>query len=344
MDSGTYASFSTTDFLADEDFIHAVLYPTAEATHFWEQVAARYPEKKAAMAQAASLIRSYRTQDAFPNQDRQAALWARITAEVGPATGQPRVLPLPKRRLSTLLRIAAAALPLSIGSFLFWYNQEQHFQTAFGEIKTVQMPDGTQVLLNGNSSLTYQRGWGQNSREVWLRGEGFFRVVHLNTDTAHIAPAERFVVHCHDLNIEVLGTSFNVNNRHQKVDVGLVTGKIKLSTAAATTRAPASLVLAPGDYVEYAARTITSKKKLAHPETLTTWSKRQFIFTDARLADILQVVQDTYGYQIKYADSAAKQLKIEGEINVTGVEPLLETISASLHVSIYQNGKQIIVH
>ncbi|OUJ73212.1 FecR family protein [Hymenobacter crusticola] len=343
MDSSRYASFTTKDFLADDDFVSAVISPTDASTRFWKQVAEHYPDKQEAIAQATTLIRGYRAQDTFTNASRQAELWKRIEAEVGPVEAQPKVLQLRPRPLPALLRIAAAVVPLGLGSLFFWYNQDQHFETAFGEIKTVEMPDGTQVLLNGNSSLTYERGWGKNSREVWLKGEGFFRVAHLNKDSTHIKPGERFVVHCNDLAIEVLGTTFNVNNRHAKVDVGLVTGKIKLTVAAANKPA-SSVVLAPGDYVEYAAKTISPKKKLAHPETLVTWCKRQFIFKDGKLGDMLKVLEDTYGYQIKYSKTAVQELKIEGEINVTGVEALLETISASLHVSIYQNGKQIIVN
>ncbi|WP_324671772.1 FecR family protein [Hymenobacter sp. GOD-10R] len=343
MDFSKYASFTAKDFLEDDDFINGVLNPTDESVRFWKQVAERYPNQREAIAQATSVIRGYRAQDTFTNESRQAELWKRIEAEVGPISAQPRVIQLPTRRIPALLRIAAAVLPLGLGSLFFWYNQEQHVETAFGEIKTVEMPDGTQVLLNGNSSLTYQRGWGKNSREVWLKGEGFFQVTHLNKDSTHIKPGEHFVVHCNDLNIEVLGTTFNVSNRHAKVDVGLVTGKIKLTTAVATKSA-ASVVLAPGDYVEYAAKTISAKKKLDHPEDLMTWSKHQFIFKDEKLDNILKVLEDTYGYHIEYSKTTSRELRIEGEINVTGVQELLQTISASLHVSIYQNGKQIIVN
>lgn len=342
MDFDKYASYSVTDLLADEDFVAAVWHPTADSARFWQQVAERYPQLPEAMEQATGIIRALRAQQAHPGADRQAAVWARIVAEVGPGAAPSRVLPQPKRRLWRRLRVAAATLSVGAGAFLFWYHQDQQVQTAFGEIKTVTLPDGTQVLLNGNSSLTYQRGWGHSSREVWLQGEGFFRVVHLNTDTAHIQPQERFVVHCRDVAIEVLGTTFNVNNRRQQVDVGLVTGKIRLTSAAPA--APTALVLAPGDVVHYAADTLTSREKVAHPEKLTGWSKRQFSFTNATLSTILQALADTYGYQIAYADPATKQLRIEGEITVTGVAPLLETVSTSLHVNIDQTGNHILVH
>ena len=166
--------------------------------------------------------------------------------------------------------------------------------------------------------------------------------MHLNKDSTHIKPAERFVVHCNYVNVEVLGTTFNVNSRQENVKVGLVTGKIRL-TENTGNKAASALVLAPGDYIEYAAKKTAAKKKLAHPEKLVSWAKHQFVFTNATLGDMLKSLEDTYGYRVSYAKADMREMRIEGEINVAGVQELLETISASLHVSIYQNGKLIIV-
>lgn len=341
MDFAKYAAFSVTDFLADDDFIDGVLQPTTQTALFWSQLTEHYPTQKDTIAQAAAILRSYRQQDTFSDPTLQDELWKRIEAEVGPAT---LAAPKPRAwRMPALLRIAAAVVPLGVGTAIFWYSQDQQVHTAYGEIKTVALPDGTQVVLNGNSALTYQRGWGHRTREVWLRGEGFFKVTHLNKDTAQVQPSERFVVHCRGLNVEVLGTTFNVNDRPGKVNVGLVTGKIRLTTAL-PNQAPTALTLAPGDYVEYAARRISAPRKLAHPEQLTTWSQRQFVFTDARLGDILKTLQDTYGYQVSYTHPEAAHLQIEGEINVAGVAELLETISASLHVRISQKGNHLVVN
>ncbi|MFD1873178.1 FecR family protein [Hymenobacter bucti] len=341
MDFAKYAAYRVTDFLADDDFIDGVLQPTAQTALFWSRLAERYPAQQANLAQAAAILRSYRQQDTFADATIQDELWQRIAAEVGPA--MLVAARLRARRWPTVLRVAAAVIPLGVGSFAFWYSQDQQVRTAYGEIKTVDLADGTQVVLNGNSSLTYQRGWGHRTRQVWLRGEGFFRVAHLNQDTAQVQPGERFVVHCRGLNVEVLGTTFNVNDRPGKVNVGLVTGKIRLTTAL-PNQPPTALTLAPGDYVEYAARRISAPRRLAHPEHLTTWSRRQFSFTNARLGDILKTLQDAYGYQVTYAHPEAANLQIEGEINVAGVAELLETVSASLHVRIAQQGHHLVVN
>jgi transmembrane sensor len=340
MDFAKYAVFSVTDFLADDDFLDGVLQPTTQTALFWSQLAEHYPAQKDNIAQAAAIVRSYRQQNTFSDPSLQDELWKRIEVEVGPvtATAKPRAW-----RMPVLLRIAAAVVPLGVGTAIFWYSQTQQVQTTYGEIKTMTLPDGTQVVLNGNSSLSYRRGWGHSTREVWLQGEGFFKVTHFNKDTAQVQPGERFVVHCRGLNVEVLGTTFDVNDRPGRVNVGLVTGKIRLTTAL-PNQPPTALTLAPGDYVEYAARRISAPQRLAHPERLTAWSQHQFAFTNARLGDILKTLQDTYGYQVTYVRPEAANLQIEGEINVAGIAELLETVSASLHVHISQKGNHLTVN
>lgn len=72
--------------------------------------------------------------------------------------------------------------------------------------------------------------------------------------------------------------------------------------------------------------------------------KRQFIFNNVKLGDILKTLEDTYGYRIKYGNPAVKDIQIEGEINVTGVKELLETVSTSLHVSVFQSDDQITIN
>ncbi|EHQ24950.1 FecR family protein [Mucilaginibacter paludis] len=335
MDTNKYSNFTFKDFLEDDDFLNWVIGPSAESDLFWNGFLEQFSEKKDDIVRARDVIRLYREQDTFYNQDRQAEVWKRIESSVG-TNVQAKTFRLPQ-----VLRIAAAILLVGLGAFIFWYQKDQNFQTAFGEIKTVVMPDGTTILLNGNSSLTYQRGWGKNSREVWLKGEGFFKVTHLNQDSTHIKAGERFIVHCNNISIEVLGTTFNVNNRHNKIDIGLVTGKIKVTPNAQTNN---STVLTPGDYVEYSAKATALKVKLPHPEKLMGWTKRQFIFNNVKLGDILKTLEDTYGYRIKYGNPAVKDIQIEGEINVTGVKELLETVSTSLHVSVFQSDDQITIN
>lgn len=90
-------------------------------------------------------------------------------------------------------------------------------QTKYAEQKIIALPDETEIVLNSNSTLNYQKGWQSGKpREVWLEGEALFRVRHINSNNTLASAPTPFIVHTSLVNIEVLGTVFNVRERRGK--------------------------------------------------------------------------------------------------------------------------------
>lgn len=118
--------------------------------------------------------------------------------------------------LSYLVRIAAILfIPLLIGSAFLYYRLQQAnqpgqlvMQEVFatpGSRVSFTLPDQTKVWLNSGSTIKYPVNFSnQNSRQVILSGQGYFEVAH---DVDH-----PFVVKTSELNIQVLGTSFDVSS------------------------------------------------------------------------------------------------------------------------------------
>jgi transmembrane sensor len=342
MNAEKYAQFTVQDFLADDDFIQWASNPQAENAVDWQEVILHMPQKKDIIEKAAATIRQYRLQETFHNEASRDMVWQRIEASIAqqPAvTLQKKIFTLP-----ALLRIAAAFIV--IAGLSFWLisrntvAEQYSFTTAFGEVKTFTLPDRSEVTLNGNSTIVYNTNWKKNTvREVWIKGEGYFNVTHINKDSAHIAPAERFIVHCGDVNIEVLGTTFNVKARHGKTNVALITGKIRIDYTGVKAENKA-IIMAPGDYVEYKAAKMLLAKKLLKPAQVSTWTAREISFTDASLKEITETLQDSYGYTITVQDNALLNLKIEGDISVNNVADLLEVLSTSLNINISQSANK----
>ena len=342
MNPEKYAQFTLQDFLADDDFVQWVTDPGAENAVDWPTVILAIPQNKETLHKAAATIRQYRQQEVFENAAGREKLWQRIEASIAQ---QPAVTLRKKLfALPALMRIAAAFIV--VAGFSYWLmnrnaGPEQYsFTTAFGEVKTFTLPDLSQVTLNGNSTIVYNTRWKAHSvREVWIKGEGYFNVTHINKDSTHIAPAERFVVHCGDVNIEVLGTTFNVKARHGKTNVALITGKIRIDYTG-TTAENKAIVMAPGDYVEYKASHMLVAKKLLKPSQVSTWTAREISFTDASLKEITETLQDSYGYTVSVHDNALLNLKIEGDISVNNVADLLDVLSTSLNITITQSASK----
>ncbi len=120
--------------------------------------------------------------------------------------------------------VAAASVAVILGAYLlsdFWLYT--HYETGYGEIRMVRLPDSSRVILNANSILTIPRfGFGSGTREVLLKGEAEFAVKHT---TDH----RKFVVRTPDkLEVRVLGTEFIVYSRDRGLKVVLSQGSVQL--------------------------------------------------------------------------------------------------------------------
>jgi len=329
-----YSGFDTEDFLHDDFFIQWVINPAEESDLFWQSFVRAYPGKQEAVRKAASIIVTYREQDVFNNEANRDAVLARITASIG----NDRRAATPMRAyLGRFYRIAAAVIILAGTALLIKKlgnsaAKETIVSSRFGEVKTIHLADNSEITLNGNSSVSYKNNWNDSSaaREVWIKGEAYFNVKHLNHDTAHIKPCERFIVHSDDVTIEVLGTTFNVKSRHGKTNVTLISGKIKVDY----TNMNQSMIMAPGDYVEYGDKKMLVNKKLLKPARVSTWREDELDFSDAALKDIVEMLQDNYGYTVTVTDSTLLSLKIEGDISVKDVTDLFDVVSTALDIKI----------
>jgi ferric-dicitrate binding protein FerR (iron transport regulator) len=339
MQIAKYSNYTLPDFLEDDDFLRFVVNPSPGDTVFWQRVIAEYPQQKEIIAEASKIITAYRRQDVFTNEDNQAKVWLRIESTLQKDQIKPKIF-----RLNKYLRVAAMLVLVSSIGIALWLikGRQNEIDTTYGELSTVTLPDGSTVVLNGNSKLTYSNNWDKNSREVWISGEGLFNVKHINKDPRHVKSFERFIVHCSDMDIEVLGTTFNVRSRHNKTNVGLVQGKIRLDYVDAES-AKQSLIMKPGDYVQHTYKKALTRMVLPAPEKITKWTKHQLLFDDATLAQISEIMIDDYGYHVDFSNPDLANLKIEGEINVPNIDELIETISTTLPVKIIRTDKNITI-
>jgi len=335
-----YALYTLTEFLEDDSFIQWVTTPDARSNLFWKTFLINYPEKESVVREASSVIRVYRKQSDFHNEQHREEVWNRINVSLSHAAPK-------SANVITLLRyrkLAASIILLfvCIAAFWMWDNKTNTITTSNGEVKAITLPDQSIVMLNGNSVLTYKDTWDGNvPREVWIQGEAYFDVKHINKDTTTISPGDRFIVHGKNLDIQVLGTSFNVNSRRNKTKIALLTGKIEVSYADPSAPHSGGLVLLPGEYVEYTGQKLLMKKILARPHKVATWTVREITFTDPSLNDIMETLQDNYGYSIHVEDQELMSLKIEGEISVTTVPELLALVSSTLGITIEESGMEI---
>lgn len=171
-----------------------------------------------------------------------------------------------------------------------------------GQYKII-LSDGSAVWLNAASSLKYPTAFTGTVRQIEVTGEAYFEVAK--------KPEQPFIVTVHGVNMQVLGTSFNVNayEKQQGVTTTLVEGSLKVTTAAA------AVILKPGQQaVAPPASTGTSNIKVQTVDTeqAIAWKQGLFVFNNASLQEVMEQLSRWYDVDIVY--NTASNVKFEGEI------------------------------
>lgn len=192
-----------------------------------------------------------------------------------------------KSRRLILQLSAAAAILILIASLFFLFNSSEKwivYTTDFQETKKVELPDGSFVTLNANSELKYVSGMeSQQERVVHFSGEGYFDVAHMD---------ERgFTVKTGLLNVNVLGTEFNLDARRHHTNVFLKEGKVVLEGRDITP-----VQMEPGDLVRYDTKDKkVSKIRSPSSGNALSWKEGMFTFEDLTGIQILEKMEDIYG-------------------------------------------------
>ncbi len=285
----------------------------------------------------------------FPFTFRRKTVPAGLQEENWQRIQQSLAEPAPVRRIfrQPVTWAAAATLILALG-ILWWIRASQEsdtrlYRTQYAQVKKIRLPDGSRVTLNANSTLRLSADWTEEGdRQVWLEGEAYFEV------EKKPATRQKFVVHAPDLDVEVLGTRFNVNTRRSVSVVALEEGHIKLQlkkparavTGAATT--PAVIDMKPGEVLKLDTACRLQLETENHIDRHSGWLRNEFHFDNTPLQDIAVMIQDVYGYRME-VDPALLHRAITGDLRATSLSELLDVLQLAFRLKMTVEDKTIIV-
>ncbi|HEX3009302.1 MAG TPA: FecR family protein, partial [Bacteroidales bacterium] len=226
-----------------------------------------------------------------------------------------------------------------------------------GSISTVRLPDGTEVILNAGSKLTYQADYGTVSREVNLTGEGYFKV-HKNKNIP-------FIVKTLKAEIKALGTEFNVKAYPEEkiTETVLVEGSVVVRKLFAgneeSQKSNETVTLKPGQKVqiyketkesdspketkllaekteeqtsavEAAPQMIIQKTEL---EVETSWKDKEWIVKAVRLEDLAVLLSRKFNVSIEVKSPELKKYMFSGTIENETVEQVFNIMKYTIPIS-----------
>ena len=198
---------------------------------------------------------------------------------------------------------------------------------------SVLLSDGSSVHLNSCSSLTYPVPFMGDVREVKLSGEAYFDVTKSDRP---------FIVKMEDIDVRVLGTSFNLSGytTDQNVSVTLVSGKVAIRDH----QLQRDFNVTPGMRFEYNRESQQVKMWEVDPELYISWMKGKFRFEDMRLEDIMVTLNRWYDCTITYSDNTLRDLRFTGAAEKDRpASYLLELIEMITEVKFQIDGKHILI-
>ncbi|MCX2585833.1 FecR family protein [Pedobacter sp. MR22-3] len=334
-----YSSYSALDFFDDENFIQYVLHPDQASKMLWQKVLSAYPDREKEMAEAESWILMLHRQQIYTAQNSAESIWGQISERIARHDHLERSYVMPLKRAGKWMSAIAAGLAVYFTIAELMQQGKQVVRSDYGELRSVTLPDSSDVMLNGNSRIHYVRNWRSDKpREIWLEGEAAFAVKHVALKN-RFQQADSFKVHVNGLELTVLGTKFNIKDRRGRTEIALLTGGLRIEKKGPFAF---SRIMKPGDVLVYDGKQILkeTQKVAAASES---WTKKELNVEGYTINDIAEILEDTYGYEVTIHADDLKGKRLSGAVPSGSAEDILFVIKKVFDVKVIINKNQLLI-
>ncbi len=225
------------------------------------------------------------------------------------------------------MRVAAVIVVLLSATIaVLTTSQNPTTEIIANELLVENMSDGSLITLKNTAKLTYSENYNENQRKVKLLGEAFFEVEK--------DPEKPFIVETENIQIEVLGTSFNVKTSTKSSEVVVTTGQVRISYS------DSFVELERGEKGVF---TSTGNKLFKLPNTdpnVDSWRTNKFIFDDRPLKEVIITLNNAFLSTLYVQDPLLEECPITASFENQSLDSILEILKAtlSLEISETQNG------
>jgi len=266
------------------------------------------------------------------------AAWMKLKNTISIQPEQGKIISIkPATSRINFIRIAASILivaGLGMLAFFLTLPSEDKFAEIKSEnvIRKEKLPDGSTVTLNKNTTLAYSTDHFSRKRIVKLKGEAFFDVVHDEKNP--------FLIEAADLKIEDVGTSFNVQAKENTgiAIISVVSGEVKITTLTGQV-----FNLVAGEEATYNVKTKIVSKKESVEENISAYADRVFVFENAELKTVVDVLNDVYDSQLTIENHKLDSCRITVTFDNEAIDDIATVIAETLGLEIKKSNEQIIL-
>lgn len=231
-------------------------------------------------------------------------------------------------------------------------SNKNEMVTPKGSTSNLTLPDGTKVVLNADSKISYGENFAKGSRKVTLSGEAYFDVKY-----DALTP---FIIHTRKADIKVLGTAFNVKNYPNGVfETSLIRGKIEISL---NDQSGKKFVLRPSQkFVVSDTTSVVEKQRIPNmaveafktqilPITIqdsfvaeTSWIDYRLVFTNLPLHEIATELERYYNIQVTFLTPSTMNYRYTGTFENQKLDEVMKILKLSKNINYKIKNKELII-
>ncbi len=249
-----------------------------------------------------------------------------------------------KKYSSSFMRYAAVIL-FTIGLSYFFSKeffipeipQKIEYKTVSvnrGERKTIVLYDGTTINLDSGSELRYPKKFG-DTREVYLKGEGFFQVAK--------NPLKPFLIYAENAQIRVLGTKFNVRSWAEDskgVTVTVAEGKVSLSNKLSDI--PQKIILTKNMQSSLSENGKLSDPIIVEATEYSKWIQNDAFFRKASLKQVILQLQRWYNVEFEVDEDLLERV-LTIHLENKSLNDILNLIAVVTNTTVKKDGNKILL-
>jgi ferric-dicitrate binding protein FerR (iron transport regulator) len=240
----------------------------------------------------------------------------------------------------TLRWAAVIILPIISALSVYFLMSPNHINSATlitvtaekGEKATITLADGSRVWLNSESSLSYNETFSRKERNVHLTGEAYFEVAK---DAQH-----PFTVKTKEMDIQALGTSFNVNayENEQIYSSVLLEGKVKV------TAYGQACILEENERAIYNKKDQTLTTDWVYASDFVEWKNGNLYFQNSTFEEIANTLSRVFNVDIRFASDELRFIHFSGTLGSNSIRNTLDILSLTSPMRYEMNGTTIELH
>lgn len=283
-----------------------------------EEIKALYPNEDFSTLEKASF---YTKQIEVPKVNAEKALEAfkKRTFKKDTPKAEAKVIPL---HFKSFLKVAAVLVVLLTSSYFLFFNTTKSYSTEIAQTETLYLPDNSEVILNAQSKLAFNKKEWKKSRTLNLDGEAFFKVTK----------GEKFTVNTDAGTIQVLGTQFNVKARKNYFEVTCYEGAVSV------TQNTNKVILTPGKTFRIINGEVIAVKDF-NAKT-PSWLSKESSFDNVPLWQVIEELENQYDITIS-AKGVDTAVLFSGSFSHTDKNIALQAVTIPLKLSYKINGKNV---